>query len=485
MPVPSQDHPLNVYRIFRDNGGQVWVTTNYGLYSVDQGHITDYPLNTESTTSKPVITSVAQDNAGGIWLGTSKGALKVLGKVVQYYSKHNGLSDNSFFDMLTDAEGNVWMASDGQGIFRFSGTWFTALDETMGLPSAQIMAISSNRRDSLFLGTYDAGLFVFNDSKVSPLPFPSTPVPSITAMCYAHSKLWIGTHGRGLWSYQHEIFRQYQAPERNFPSNYIHSIYEDAEGRMWIGFANGVMLYEHDTFKTVPIQNIAVTSFLSIGRDSVLMATANGLQLYTTGSTTAFATHTIVDSFSIQCFITQGRDIWMGSSDNGVIRYNMDTHETLVINKSNGLRSDFFYNITADKEGNIWVGSGHGIHKIKMISRNEPQVTFFGKDQGIAGMESNINAVLNLPDGSIWFGTTNGAFHYLPHSGAISPGPENIVLQSVKLPGDATIDSSYYDSTDNWYSVAPVSLPQMLSKAIMPPNAYGHLKPYSCPLTVP
>ncbi len=462
FPVPPEQKAPNVYRIFQDKDGQVWVTTNWGLYKIEGGHIMPVMLNKEGIAITPVISAITQDKTGALWLGTNSGAIRISGSTQQYYNKRNGLTDNSFFDMLTDAEGNVWMASDGQGVFRFSGTQFSGLDETMGLPSAQIMSVSGNKRDSLFLGTYDAGLYVFKDGKVDPLTFPSNPVPTITSMCYTHKgKLWIGTRGRGLWSYSDEVFRQYAAPDRNFPSNFIYSVYEDNSNRLWVGFANGAMLYEHDSFKTVAIKNAPVVSFLTIGQDSVLIATYNGLRLYNASVVSDFITNTVIDSYHIQCFILKDRELWMGSSDNGVVRYNLQTGKMLSVNKNNGLRSDFVYNIVADNDGNIWVGTGFGIHKIKTVAvqggtdgaHDEARVTFYGKAQGITGMESNMNAVFKLPDGSIWFGTTNGAFHYQPRNTVVSPAPASIVLQSVKLTAESGIDHNYYDSTDNWYGI--------------------------------
>jgi ligand-binding sensor domain-containing protein/signal transduction histidine kinase len=444
----------NISKIFRDRNYLVWVATNTGLYRIENNQIAGYPISIDTNALRPTITSITQDKSGAIWLGTSAGVMKIAGKTVQYFTKHNGLSNNNFFDMLTDAEGNVWMASDGQGVFRFSGTQFTGIDESMGLPSAQVMALAGNKRDSLFLGTYDAGLYLFKDGKVSPFQFGAKPAPSIASLCYTHNgTLWIGTRGRGLWSYSNGTFHQYLAPEKDFPSNSIHSLYEDPLNRLWIGFANGAMMYELDSFKKIEVKNVPVISFLTIGRDSVLVATENGLILYSAGNISDFKTNTVADSFSIKCFLLKGRDLWMGSSDYGVIRYNLDSQRAFVINKSNGLRSDFIYNIVADNDGNIWVGTGFGIHKIRMASRNEALVTFYGKAQGITGMESNINSVLKLPDSSIWFGTTNGALHYLPITNTLKTAPAKIVLQSVKLSGENTIDNSYFDSTDNWYGI--------------------------------
>lgn len=444
----------NIYRIFRDKDGGMWVAANTGLYRLARNLIVQVPVTTDSLQAQPVITSLAQDISEAFWLATNKGVIKLSGKSPQYYNKRNGLSDNNFFEVFTDVEGNVWMASDGQGLFRYSGTQFTGLDETMGLPSAQVTAIASNYRDSLFLGTYDAGLFVFKDGKISPLSFPSAPVPAITSLCYtAKSKLWIGTRGRGLWSYEKGVFRQYVAPDRNFPSNFVNSIFEDDNERLWIGFANGAILYEHDSFKTLQTKGRRINAFLSIGRDSMLIGEENGLLLYAGGEISEFKTGTVADSFVLQCFTLQGRNLWMGSPDNGIIRYGLDDGKAYVINKNNGLRSDFIYNIVADDEGNIWTGTGFGIHKITMNSGEQPHIKFYGRAQGITGMESNINSVLKLPDGSIWFGTTNGAMHYQPHSAMVASGPVSIVLQSVKLTSETYIDRSYYDSSDSWYGI--------------------------------
>ncbi len=454
LPLRDGGAPISIYDIYRDRSGAIWIGANTGLHKMVQNKLVAVMVKTDSAAAAPVVTAITQDRSGALWLAINNGVIRVEDKSSQHYNKRNGLSDNNIFEVFTDIEGNIWMASDGQGIFRYSGTQFTSLNETMGMPSAQIIGIASNNKDSLFLGTYDAGLFIFKDGKISPLSFPSNPVPSITSLCYTNkSKLWIGTRGRGLWSYEKNIFRQYVAPDRNFPSNFVNCVYEDPEERLWVGFANGALLFEHDSFKTVQTKNTRVESFLAIGKDSVLIGEESGLLLYHNGEMSEFKTNTGADSFVLQCFTMQGRNLWMGSPDNGVVRYNLDTRKVLIINKNDGLRSDFIYNIIADDDGNIWVGTGFGIHKISMNAQDEPEITFYGKSQGINGMESNINSVLKLPDGSIWFGTTNGAVHYQPRSVVVSSAPVSIVLQSVKLTGENTIDKTYYDSTDNWYGI--------------------------------
>src|SRR6202008_3983372 len=95
------------------------------------------------------------------------------------------------------------------------------------------------------------------------LSFPSSPVPAITSLCYtAGKKLWIGTRGRGLWSYDNDIFRQYEAPDRNFPSNFVKRLFEHPQRRIWIGFESGATLFKLDSLTALPVKPEPVISCL-------------------------------------------------------------------------------------------------------------------------------------------------------------------------------------------------------------------------------
>lgn len=449
--TPTGRIPI-VTSIYKDHEQRIWLTTNAGLYKIENRKVVVDSINGQALYSLPTLYSITEDNNGALWIGTSSGAMRVSHNLIQYYNKHNGLSDNIFSAILTDAEGNIWLASDGQGIFRYSGTQFTTLDETMGLPSGQVTAITSDRSSRLFLGTYDAGVVTFENGKISPLPLPSDVKSAIIALRINNGKLWIGTRGAGLWRYD-KIFRSYTYPDHHFPSNGISCLYTDKQNRLWVGFVNGAVVLENDTFKRVPMKGLSVQDFISIGNDSILIATNTGIKLYNNHNVTELKTNTVLDSADAQCFAIRGSELWTGTSDNGVIKYDFKTHIAHVYNKQNGLQSDFIYNIVADDDGNIWLGTGYGLHKITIDEKEQAFISFYGKGQGVAGMESNHNAVFKMRDSSIWFGTTNGAIHYQPHTKVVAAKPISVIMQSVKLFGENITDTTYFDSTDNWYSV--------------------------------
>ncbi|NCX95119.1 MAG: hypothetical protein EBX41_01685 [Chitinophagia bacterium] len=453
--LPDQPRPA-INKLFIDKDGTLWVATHTGLFRATGTTLTTVIINGIATDNIP-INDLAQDDLGSIWAATNKGAFKIEKNNIIHYFKKNGLSDNRINSLLKDAEGNMWLATDGQGVFRFLGDEFNFLDETMWLYSGQVMGIASNKRDSLFLGTIDAGIFIFTTGKVVRLPLPQEAGNTITSVCYtANGKLWMGTRSYGLWEYDHDIYRQFQAPLRKFPTNYITALYEAPDRRMWIGFDNGVMWRAQDTFYRIkmPENQGAVQAFLQLNNDSVLIATDKKLFIYTTDTVLPFITNTLIDSSHIQCMLYHKGYLWLGCHENGILRYSRTTGSVVKIDKQNGLRSNFIYNLIADNEQNIWAGTGYGIHKIG-LNTDSVNVTFIGKGNGLAGMESNSNAVLKMPDGSIWFGTTNGAVHYIPQPDSISKNRYaiQVKLTNIKLIGEDSISNAYTDSFDYWTGI--------------------------------
>jgi ligand-binding sensor domain-containing protein/signal transduction histidine kinase len=444
----------HVYAMYKDSKDRIWLGTNAGLYHIANHAIRPVTINNQPVYNLPSLFSMTEDKKGGLWFGTNKGALYLKDSSFTYYNKRNGLTDNNIFSVMSDKEGNIWFASDGQGVFRFTGAQFTILDESMGLPSGQVTSIAASH-GRLYLGTYDAGLYTFENGQVYAASMPIKPAPAITAICIRNGyEIWLGTRGAGLWKYDGVHFKSYTFPAIH--SNFISSLYNDEQGRLWVGFNNGAMYYDNDIFYSVPVKKVAVMAFTSLSNDSVLIALNDGinegLKLFHDGNITPFITHSTPDSAFAQCFTKNGQQLWIGTSDNGVICYDLQTKKSFTINKSNGLYSDFIYNIITDNEGNVWAGTGYGIHKISM-KKGLPVIKFYGRGNGITGMESNHNAVFKMPDGSIWFGTTNGAVHYNPKSKISNPEPISVVLQSVKVFGENITDTTYYDSTDSWYKV--------------------------------
>lgn len=469
-----------IQRIFESASGEILLLATKGLLRVDQGIPIPFLV-----AGKPLpayfFTSATQAPDGSLWLGTRSGALRITDTSVRVLRRRDGLSDNLIYEALTDREGHLWLASDGQGLFRFSGSAFETVDESAGLPSAQVMAIAANKKGTLFFGTYDAGLFSYYAGKVSAVSFPDEMIPSITALAVAlDSTLWIGTRGAGLWTLKGRRLQQSLIDGGPSPQGAVGALFIHPQtGELYASLEAKASVLRAGRFETITGVGAMVQDFLALGTDSLLLATVGGLKLLHSGKVALFKTGGPADSAVPQCITRRGHELWIGTADKGVLCFDTRTRQTTAIDRADGLRSDFVYNLVVDRDGAVWAGTGNGIHRIRLryttlrsekengdghkvqgtLRRVEPMVQYFGKSYGVTGMESNQRASLMMPDGSLWFGTTAGAVHYKPGAGdgvsgqIVHRAPVSLALQNVQVAGTDSFPASLYDNREPVYGV--------------------------------
>jgi len=71
------------------------------------------------------IYNIFQDKAGNIWFATEgDGVCRYNGKSYNYFTTQNGLSGDAVRSILQDEKGNVWFATN-RGVSRYDGRFFT------------------------------------------------------------------------------------------------------------------------------------------------------------------------------------------------------------------------------------------------------------------------------------------------------------------------------------------------------------------------
>ena len=96
--------------------------------------------------SNDVVFDVHPDADGTIWVGTNGGGLNLLenGKFTAFTTR-NGLPDDAVFRILEDNSGNLWMSSN-RGVFRVSKQ---ALKEFAAHPNGRIPVIVYGKADGM------------------------------------------------------------------------------------------------------------------------------------------------------------------------------------------------------------------------------------------------------------------------------------------------------------------------------------------------
>jgi signal transduction histidine kinase/ligand-binding sensor domain-containing protein/DNA-binding response OmpR family regulator len=307
--------------------------------------------------------------------------------------------NNAIRDMMDDGRGNIWIATDHQGVFAYNKKTgdITAMrylrDNLLSLSSDNATCLTSDRNGTIWVGHLKTGISYTSDANNIMQPH-ALQCGDILAMTYdSKGRLWMGTDGDGI---------------------YI----ENTDGSI---------------VKTA-LPNITVMALISDGQGGVWAGTYNqGLyHLPDAGRWKRYA----VDDGTFPCseVWTLARDdkgnIWTSSPIGKTVIFNVKDESTRVVTTSDG--DDIHGNsLRFDGAGTMYIASVYGLWKYDLKS-GESSVTFGNKkgtQQWMSQMITDVTAdkqqglmMLTHPEGVTVFDTKQDTLYYIRRSGDLVKG---------------------------------------------------------------
>lgn len=176
--------PYEVYSIYRDRRGHVWIGTgNFGVCRYDGssfGWLYEEELTTTPRGGSFGIRCVIEDEDGAFWICNTKQRFRIRGneggKVV--YTREAGIDPQHtegevvyFQGAAMDAAGSLWFSPTGGGVWRYDGkgvTNYPVKDELGDGNDARMFCIFEDNAGTLWLGTPTAGPFRFDGEAFEP-----------------------------------------------------------------------------------------------------------------------------------------------------------------------------------------------------------------------------------------------------------------------------------------------------------------------------
>ena len=171
-------NPYAVYYIYKDSKGHMWFgTSNLGIYKYDgntiswmyENHLTETPEGGSFG-----IRSIIEDKDGYIWIcnpkykysilpdDTKTNDLKPINYQREFGIESKGLESLYFMSMTTDNNGDLWMVTYDNGVWRNNGNELIHYPIKDGNTEVLLFSIYKDNQGALWLGTHNAGVYKYN-----------------------------------------------------------------------------------------------------------------------------------------------------------------------------------------------------------------------------------------------------------------------------------------------------------------------------------
>jgi diguanylate cyclase (GGDEF)-like protein len=415
--------------IAQDGAGFIWVGTPVGLARFDGYRFHVFRPDPHDPASLPdgYINTLHVDRAGRLWAATNTGGIVRYVPDTEGFARYTvaqgGQMQATIEHMVEDAQGNLWLASR---------TGITRLHSASG-------TIESLRLDRLEHSAADQGIGITDLSMDG------------------DGTLWVGTDAGLLYRAANDQTFKDAGPLLQRAGEAgdigISALFNDDRGRLWIATrAGAVIRYDltTDTVRRYEITHIVekqanhpfIHAFQDLppvtdgtGGDRVWMATVPGGLLELDAKTGAVRTirhdpalATSLSGETAHAFLRdQAGLIWIATWGAGLNVYNPGNTGILSIfylsDGAGGQTPALIRSAMTTMDGEVWLGlDSHGIERVEIATNRRQRLTP-GKGAAAGLPHAPALALAEDSQGDIWIGTPLGLARYDSHSDQVLPVP--------------------------------------------------------------
>jgi ligand-binding sensor domain-containing protein/GGDEF domain-containing protein len=395
----------------------------------------------------PQITAqcLAQDSQGYVWIGTQSGLARFDGVRFTNFVPQDtpALPAVWIRTLLAGRDGRLWIGTY-KGLAVHQGGHFQAIPaaDAGRWPELDIRALAE-RGDGSIVAATNEGLFEVRDGRLQPLPGPA---PALSLLV-REDGLWVGTPG-AIERVANGRRARLPLPVTAGSATVDHLV--QAEGRLWAGTSRGLFSLGDTGWQLVPVDpafdRSPVGAMLADRDGNLWIGAGGGLVRFRDGTPAEFVPDRSPGAFRQIVSMLEDRegDLWLGSQLDGIAR--IWDGWTRRYSEGQGLNDPIVWSLAPDRDGSVWVGSNDGLslfrdgrfqlvvpgkalphpHAYNLLA--EDGVVWIGTRRGLvqwrdgkvlappqfAPMASTqINGIVRAADGSLWFPTFDGVFHYV------------------------------------------------------------------------
>ncbi len=446
VSYPANDNSFFVAGILfdRTDKNKIYIQTYTSVYTINDGKLLPFE-NAAISSIKGYLLCFIQDTDNNFWIGTTSGAYFLKNGRLIHFMASNGLTDNAVTYIYNDADNNLWLASQGSGLYKYEGDRYTMLDRSQGMPYNEVvMGITKDKKGDILVGIDGGGLMRYVGKKLIAVNLPEKD-PGIERIEYLYTDskgvVWIGTH-EGLWSYDNNTVK----PIKELNNYAINGITEDSKGVIWITTPSGCFYIENNEAKHVANYYRYSSAVISLGHDSIMVGTNDGIGLVVNKEIVNGFKLNALRTSAVFCMLKYHDNVIFGTDDRGIFVWNRTTGIIKNYSLKDGLNSNAVYSLVTDDHGVIWAGTGRGVNQVLFDEQKNAFSITGNEGPKSLILETNQNATF-YADHKVWIGTTKGAVIYDVNSVKTHSSPPHVIIQSARYVPQESSSNSWENST--------------------------------------
>lgn len=298
-------------QIFESNDGTLWVSSNFEIIkfhpplSLFERHL--YRPPHAGLSEKFSLRGFAEGKDGNIYIGGYSGLIRYNPKqltflIIPMMEKHKEIPKDYFpYRLLPDDSGNMWIVSEGKGLYRYSvslGGFELPVHDSPDQISkiARSYSIQKINDHLLLLGT-EKGLLQYDISQNQLLAFPDSQPNEVLKgqkimdiVSHEDSTFWVATYNQGVFKVHLtkgiiQTYNAYTTPALSH--NSVSSLALDSKGNVWAGTLGGGINFievenkEVDTYRQIDgLANDIVAGIIPENDSIIWISTFNGLSRF-------------------------------------------------------------------------------------------------------------------------------------------------------------------------------------------------------------
>ncbi len=324
-------------------------------------------------------------------------------------NQNQALTKEIITTIFVDANGVLWIGTEGKGMYQFLGDAFVKYD--LGSPVLSILQDGQN----LWFGTMNGGLIQKNAfGHTASIPKELEKATVWATLKDKNGQLWFGTN-IGIFIYNQRNWLIWtKENQKNLPSNRISALHEDTEGTIWIGTKQGLARAVQGVILPVDFTKKAspqiIRDIVSVKSD-LYIATKTNLFLYAVNTGELSEINPKSQNSSFSCLLVDKyQNVWIGTEEG---LYVLKDGEFNLIEFARS-SSERFINFLVRQNDQVIAGTNNGLFLFSDFdaSLQNFRVRHFDEDYGLSGTETNIKSAFVEKNNvsKLWFGTSDGLF---------------------------------------------------------------------------